>query len=36
VRNATLDSLLDNELGVATRVLDPVCSNLARQLKQDA
>jgi MarR family transcriptional regulator for hemolysin len=36
VRNATLDSLSDDELRVATRVLDIVCSNLARQLEQDA
>jgi MarR family transcriptional regulator for hemolysin len=36
VRSATLDGLSDDELGVATRVLDTVCSNLARQLEQDA
>ena len=35
VRNATLDGLSDDELGVATRVLDTVCSNLARQMEQD-
>jgi MarR family transcriptional regulator for hemolysin len=36
VRNATLDGLSHDELSVATRVLNTVCSNLARQLEQDA
>jgi MarR family transcriptional regulator for hemolysin len=36
VRNATLDCLSDDELSVATRVLNTVCSNLARQLEHDA
>jgi MarR family transcriptional regulator for hemolysin len=36
VRSDTLDGLSDDELSVATRVLDTVCSNLARQLEQDA
>jgi MarR family transcriptional regulator for hemolysin len=36
VRNATLEGLSNEELSVATRVLDTVCSNLARQLGQDA
>jgi MarR family transcriptional regulator, transcriptional regulator for hemolysin len=31
VRNATLQGLKDDELAVATRVLDLVCANLARQ-----
>jgi MarR family transcriptional regulator for hemolysin len=36
VRNTTLDGLSDDELSVATRVLDTVCSNLTRRLEQDA
>jgi MarR family transcriptional regulator for hemolysin len=35
VRNATLNGLSGNELRIATRVLDTVCENLARQLEQD-
>jgi MarR family transcriptional regulator for hemolysin len=31
VRNATLDGLSDDELSVASRALDAVCRNLARQ-----
>ena len=35
VRNATLLGLKDDELAVATRVLDLVCQNLARQQDED-
>jgi MarR family transcriptional regulator for hemolysin len=35
VRNATLNGLFGDELQIATRVLDTVCGNLARQLEQD-
>ena len=35
VRNATLLGLTDDELAVATRVLDLVCQNLARQQEQE-
>ena len=35
VRNATLNGLSGNELRIATRVLDTICENLARQLEQD-
>jgi MarR family transcriptional regulator for hemolysin len=35
VRNATLHGLKDDELAVATRVLELVCQNLARQQDQD-
>ncbi len=35
VRNATLHGLSDDELTVATRVLDQVCQNLARQQDQE-
>ncbi|HEY1934557.1 MAG TPA: MarR family transcriptional regulator [Acetobacteraceae bacterium] len=35
VRNATLTGLSEEELRVATRVLDLVCQNLARQQDQD-
>ena len=35
VRNATLIGLSDDELGIATRVLEHVCQNLARQQEQD-
>ncbi len=35
VRNATLNGLSGDELRIATRVLDTVCENLARQLEQD-
>ena len=35
VRNATLHGLTDDELAVATRVLELVCQNLARQQEQE-
>jgi MarR family transcriptional regulator for hemolysin len=35
VRNATLIGLSNDELGVATRVLESVCQNLMRQQGQD-
>lgn len=35
VRNATMHGLTDDDLAVATRVLDTVCQNLARQQDQD-
>jgi MarR family transcriptional regulator for hemolysin len=35
VRNATLVGLSDDDLGTATRVLDLVCQNLARQQEQE-
>jgi|ERR1700761_8673385 MarR family transcriptional regulator for hemolysin len=35
VRNATLQGLKEDELAVATRVLDLVCQNLARQQEQE-
>jgi MarR family transcriptional regulator for hemolysin len=35
VRNATLHGLTDDELAIATRVLDQVCQNLARQQDHD-
>jgi MarR family transcriptional regulator, transcriptional regulator for hemolysin len=36
VRNATLGGLSDDEIAVATRVLDRVCQNLTDQQGQDA
>jgi hypothetical protein len=35
VRNATLIGLSDDDLGTATRVLELVCKNLARQQEQE-
>jgi MarR family transcriptional regulator for hemolysin len=35
VRNATLGGLSDDDLRVATRVLDSICRNLARQAGQE-
>jgi MarR family transcriptional regulator for hemolysin len=35
VRNATLIGLSDDDLRTATRVLELVCQNLARQLEQE-
>jgi MarR family transcriptional regulator, transcriptional regulator for hemolysin len=35
VRNATLIGLSDDDLGTATRVLELVCQNLARQQEQE-
>jgi MarR family transcriptional regulator for hemolysin len=35
VRNATLHGLTEDELGQATRILNLVCENLARQLEQE-
>ena len=35
VRNATLTGLTDDELEVATRVLERICLNLAKQQGQD-
>ena len=35
VRNATLTGLSDDDLGTATRVLELVCQNLARQQEQE-